>query len=284
VSENKAKKKRTQRFLEEHPFCYFCGGTRQATTVDHVPPRACFPDGFAPEGFESPACERCNHGAEKQDQIFGLYAMILDFDQAKFASEDDRKKISKLIRGIRNNYPEALPDLTRAFPINRYGSIITLAPVALAIKMTPAVQEAVELSGAKIAHALYYREAGKFLTERHQFFAGMYQPQQAETTDLTKLIVSLGLGRVDGTRPNIKQYGERFRYLSGYKEKEDFFLFAGQFGHGVVLWGMACREADKPTGNKLAEAPWMAGGCGPGSKSAPVSQSTEASQAAKVAT
>lgn len=266
MSESKAKKKRTQRFLEDHPLCYFCGGMRRAITVDHVPPRACFPDGFAPEGFESPACKICNQGADKQDQIFGLYAMILDFDPAKFASEDDRKKISKLIRGILNNYPEALPDLTQAIPINRYGSIITPEPVALSIKMTPTIREAIDISGAKLVHSLYYRETGKFLTENHQFFTGMYQPQQAETTDLTKLLVSLLPGRVTGTRTNIKNYGDRFRYMSGYKNEQDFFLFAGQFGHGIVLWGMACREADKPTRNKLSEGPWIAGGCGPGSK------------------
>ena len=191
--------------------------------------------------------------------------MILDFDPAKFASEDDRRKISKLIQGIRNNYPEALPDLTKSFPLDRYGSIITPAPYALSVKMTPAVQEAIEVSGAKLVHALYYRETKRFLTERHQFFAGMYQPQQPETADLTKLLISLGLSRVTGTRPNIKQYGERFRYMSDYKDEQDFFMYAAQFGQGVVFWGIACRESDKPTGNKLSEAPWMAGGCGPGS-------------------
>jgi len=160
--------------------------------VDHVPPRACFPDGFTPEGFESPACRACNQGTDKQDQIFGLYSMILDFDPAKFASEDDRRKISKLIQGIRNNYPEALPDLTKVLPMDRYGSIIMPAPYAVSVKITPAVQEAIEVSGSKLAHALYYREANGFLTKRHQFFAGMYQPQQAETADLTKEMMLSG--------------------------------------------------------------------------------------------
>lgn len=266
MSESHARKTRKQRFLEEHPLCYFCGGTRPATTVDHVPPRACFPDGFAPEGFESPACKACNKGSEKQDQVFGLCTMILDFDSGKFSSDHDQKKISKLIRGIRNNYPEALPDLANAFPINHYGSIQTLEPFAISVRITPAIGEAIQICGAKLMHALYYRETGKFLTGNHQFFTGMYQPQQAETMDLTKLLVSLLPGRVTGNRSNIKDYGERFRYTSGYKDEADFFMYAGQFGHGIVLWGIACREADKPAGNKLAEAPWMAGGCGPGSK------------------
>ena len=255
MSESKTRKNRTQRFLEQHPYCYFCGGARPAVTVDHVPPRACFPDGFAPEGFESPACKVCNQGTDKQDQIFGLYSMILDFDPAKFASEDDRRKISKLIQGIRNNYPEALSDLTKALPLDRYGSIITRAPYALSVKMTPAIQEAIEVSGAKLAHALYYRETKRFLTERHQFFAGMYQPQHAETADLTKLLVSLGLSRVTGTRPNIKRYGERFRYMSGYKGEQDFFMYAAQFGQGVVFLGHRLPRVGQTDGKQTERSP-----------------------------
>ena len=201
--------------------------------------------------------------------------MILDFDPAKFTSEDDRKKISKLIRGIRNNYPEALPDLTKALPVNHYGSIITSEPVAMSIRMTPVVRDAVDISGAKLVHALYYRETGKFLTQGHQFFTGMYQPQQAETADLTNYLASLLPERVTGARTNIKNYGDRFRYMSGYKDQEDLFVYAGQFGHGVVLWGMACRGADKPAGGKLGQAPWMAGGCGSGSRNAGPGDNTE---------
>jgi hypothetical protein len=63
----------------------------------------------------------------------------------------------------------------------------------------------------------------------------MYQPQQAETTDLTNLLASLLPARVAGTRSNINEYGERFWYMFGYKDQEDLFLYAGQFGHGMVL-------------------------------------------------
>ena len=31
-------------FFAKHPYCCFCGGTKPATTLDHVPPKACFPD------------------------------------------------------------------------------------------------------------------------------------------------------------------------------------------------------------------------------------------------
>jgi len=63
--------------------------------------------------------------------------------------------------------------------------------------------------------------------------------------------------------------------MSGYKDEQDFFMYAAQFGQGLVFWGIACRESDKPTGNKLSEAPWMAGGRGPGSKASAASPPDE---------
>ena len=51
-----------------------------------------FPDGYAPENFESPVCKACNEGTRKQDQIFGLYAICLDFDETKMWEKETEKK------------------------------------------------------------------------------------------------------------------------------------------------------------------------------------------------
>jgi hypothetical protein len=71
-----------KRFFAKHPFCCFCSsGTKAATTVDHVPPKSSFPDGHWPEEFEFPACGICNEETKKNDQIFGYYALALDFNR-----------------------------------------------------------------------------------------------------------------------------------------------------------------------------------------------------------
>jgi hypothetical protein len=104
--------------------------------VDHVPPRACFPDGFMPEELEFPACKECNEGATKQDQIFGFYTMFLDFDESKMTRPEDRAKLEKLRQGILNNYPDALPDTLSARPVYHDGLIQTLFPQALDSDLT----------------------------------------------------------------------------------------------------------------------------------------------------
>ncbi len=264
MAEARRRKNRQQKFLDEHPHCYFCGGANLATTIDHVPPRSCFPDGYAPEGFESPACRACNEGTTKQDQIFGIYAMALDFDEAKMRQPEEGEKIRKLRHGIANNYPEALPDEARAFPVNRVGSIITPEPVAIAMHVPALLKNAIEVMGKKLTHALYFRESGKILAPEHQFVSGAYQPQRGGTQELTSYFTSLPDLTV-GKRTNIKEYGDRFRYISGYKAQEDFFLFAAQFGHGIILWGIVCGPGiEIPTGGSLSSAHWIKGACGPG--------------------
>lgn len=266
MSESTSRPTRLQQVIASHPYCYFCGGTRAATTLDHVPPRACFPDGFMPEEFEFPACKACNEGATKQDQIFGLYALLLDFDESKTLSVADRAKIEKLRQGILNNYPDALPDTRSARPLFHSGLIRTLSPQAISIETPPAFKEAIVITGQKLAHALYFRETGKVMTPEHLFFTSLYQPQHVGTEALTALFTSLLPATEIGSRRNIKNYGDRFRYMWGYKEKEDFFNFASQFGRGLILWGIAMGSSVAiPSSGPLSTAPWQAGACGKGS-------------------
>lgn len=265
MSQAQLRRTKQRRFLAEHPDCYFCGGASPATEIDHVPPRACFPDGYAPEGFESPACKACNESTVKQDQIFGLYSMLMDFDGSKMWRAKDLDKMRRLRQGIANNYPDALPDEAAAFPVNRVGCIITPAPVAFSLPMTPAAKNAIEATCRKLTHALYFREAGKILTRHHQFLSAEYQPQREGTQDLNGLLMSLLPNLIVGGRPNIKKYGDRFRYIFGYKHEGDLFLYAAQFGHGITLWGIVCGpEIGRPSTGPLGSAAWLNGAYGAG--------------------
>lgn len=265
MSESKRKKSKLQKFLVEHPDCYFCGVGR-ATTIDHVPPRACFPRGYAPEGFEFPACKECNQGADKNDQIFGMYSMLLDFDESKTSRQDHIERLLELRKGIINNYSEALPDLTTALPLPNQGG--SIPPAAIALETNPAFKEASKMMGHKLTHALYMLEMGKILTIRHRFQCNWYQPQWEGTESLTSYFASLLPNETIGDRSNIKPYGDRFRYISGTKQTEDFFMYAAQFGHGLILWGIVCGPNVKvpPEAERLKSAPWTAGACGPGAK------------------
>lgn len=91
-----AKPSRKARFLLDYPSCYLCGGASAAVEIDHVPPKACFPDGHYPEGFEFPACHPCNQFSKKHDQVCGLYLPLMDYDERKLQHPERLQKLAKL--------------------------------------------------------------------------------------------------------------------------------------------------------------------------------------------
>ena len=190
-------------FRIEHPNCCFCGGTRPATTRDHVPPEACFPRGLCPEEFEFPSCASRNNGHSRHDTIFGFYSMLLDFNEEN-RTPADHKRLEKLRDEVGKRYPDALPDPATHEPIYRAGNIITPSPVALSVEVKPAVKAAMLAVGAKLTHALYYREMKRFVTPKHRFFTSVYQLQRLGTEDLTayfkKMRPNLRIGRRQTSR------------------------------------------------------------------------------------
>jgi hypothetical protein len=264
----KGKLNRKQLFFAEHPYCCFCGGGIKSTTVDHVPPKACFPVGHWPETFEFPACESCNHGTTMHDQIFGFYSMLLDFDRENISEAE----IAKLRSGIENNYPGALPDTSA--PLLHHMGVEVNKPRALLYTMTgglgdkwqrrSALDEAATVVGRKLTCALYYRESKKALTTGHSIMTGCHQIQNSNTAALTEYFAQLLPDETIGLRSNIREYGKRFVYKWGIKEKEESFVYAAQFGMGLLVWGIATGP-DVVLGEPLRSMAWRVRGFGDGS-------------------
>ncbi len=193
--------------------------------------------------------------------------MLLDFNEANRTAKD-RDRLLHLGEEIRKRYPEALPDVTTLKPVYRVGRLFAPAPVAISLARKPTMNEAVQTIGEKLAHALYYREMKKILTRNHRFFASAYQIQDPSTHTLTDYFKQQFPDLTIGARSSIKSYGSRFAYRSGFKSEEDFFIFAAQFGYGLILWGMvlgAGIEVD-PSNGALKDMRWRNGGCGLGSE------------------
>jgi hypothetical protein len=252
---------KTKRFLLDDPYCCFCGGAELATTIDHVPPKACFPEGHCPEEFEFPACEQCNGESRRDDQLFGFYAQLLDFNESN-RTPADVAKITKLRDSITHNFPDALPDASTARPIYNVGSVITPSPLAIEVRTPSLFREPIETLERKLTHALYYRETERALSKTHAFLSEFYQPQGSSDV-LTKYLVGLLPDKTIGGRSNVKNYGERFGYKSGWKEVEDFFMYIAQFGRGLIVWGIVLGPDTKisESANYLRARPWRKAGC-----------------------
>lgn len=260
---DKKKKSRRERFLAEHPTCYFCNGLRPPTTIDHVPPQACFPAGYMPENFEFAACYPCNQWSRDQDKVFGFWAMALDFDPAKAARTVDRERKVQLGKEIAKDRPHDIEAIERALPVWAAGEIVTPHPVAFQMDTPRALSAAAEVMSIKLTHALYYRETKNCLASSHRFAGAMYQPQDPAFEYFTSFITSL-LSKISrGGRTNIKNYGDRFGYRCEYKDDDDFFVYLAQFGHGLTAWGIVCSpQVDLPADGPLAKMQWRPGAWG----------------------
>jgi len=263
-------KNRRQRLLDEYPNCYLCGGINRATSVDHVPPRACFPRGYAPEGFEFPACDACNQSTRADDQVFGFWAMVLDFDPAKVTNLLDRQRITQLMKQVSVESRDELLAVANGRPIHQIGSIITPSPSAYCAPMPRSFKRSARSISVKLTHALYFRETTRFLTSHHSFCTTTYQPQLPGGQEWTRFFLSLLPETSIGTRRNIPGYGDRFAYRSGYKPEEDFFCYLAQFGRGLMLWGIVCGPGvERPSSGPLSSLTWQNGASGAGANSDP---------------
>jgi hypothetical protein len=202
------------------------------------------------------------------DQIFGFYSMLLDFDRMNISEAD----LAKLKSGIENNYPGALPDTS--VPVFHPMGVEVSMPRSSLWTMTAvprnnwqrrsALDEAATVVGRKLACALYYREGKKPLTTGHSIMTGWQQIQNSNTAALTNYFAGLLPNRMISSRSNIKRYGQRFAYLSGFMEQDDFFVYAAQFGLGLIVWGITTR-LDLIVGEPLRSMAWRVRGFGDGS-------------------
>ena len=239
MGQAKQKKSRYQQLLEDHPLCCLCGGATKSSTVDHIPPQACFPKGYFPEDFEFPACEACNGSSKKEDQIFGYYMQMGNPD----LFTKDLRSMWKLQDGIKNNYKSALlktklSNQVKAEALTKLGiqvppdADLTNLPLAGA---SDEFFEAAKVICRKLACAIYYRETGgKFLTTKHYIWTGIVHGRHPRASMLTDYLNRMLPEKEEGIRRNIKEYGRRFGYRYGYKEKEGFMISACQFGSGFI--------------------------------------------------
>ena len=170
--------------------------------------------------------------------------------------------LTKLRDSIAHNFPDALPDISTARPIYDFGSIITTYPLAIEVRRPGLFREPIETLERKLTHAFYYRETGRALTTQHWFLSELYQPQGSPDV-LTKFLAGLLPDQTIAGRSNVKNYGERFGYKSGWKDREDLFIYLAQFGRGLIVWGMALGPGMSVSklADHLRAKPWRHAGC-----------------------
>jgi hypothetical protein len=168
VGQAKARQRSRDEFLKKHPLCCYCGDI--ATTTDHCPPRSLFERRHWPEGYEFPACERCNlEGRLIEIVIACLYRMRV------FRMDNYPDETRKLLQGLLNNRKDIVEEWLGGTPDWREAKLSEgFGPLGAEMhrrgygvaKLGEKTHEAINYFGQKLSKALYYKHIERSLRGR----------------------------------------------------------------------------------------------------------------------
>jgi hypothetical protein len=104
----KARQSATEKLLEKYPVCCFCGGGTDATTREHMPPKALFDDSHRPDKLVMPACDNCNGSTSTADLVASMLARW-----RLNLTEKEKKDHTRLAAGVRTSHPELVAEWTK---------------------------------------------------------------------------------------------------------------------------------------------------------------------------
>lgn len=231
-------KNRKRRFLADNPNCCFCGGGEPATTIDHVPPRTCFPDRIGPEGFEFPACASCQNASRLDELALGFFVRLIDHDEANYRESQSDTSLA----GLKNNLPHLLPRFDLPGPAKRraYKDFGVEKPGGVFSSDLPIVglpEEAHEpllRYARKMACALFYREMGRAAPLDYSVWATWSQVQNRAQMERWRKFGEMTPLITKGGRTNL-DLGNRFAYRCNKRTSPDMFAAIAQFGQGMVI-------------------------------------------------
>lgn len=218
-------------FLRTHPDCCFCGGHRPTVERDHAPARIVFRGKHGPDDFEFPACAECNRAAALSEQVTAFY--IRSMDQGYDRLDED--EYQKLIDGIVNNAPDAVPYRHPSRGPGPYTRFIAPNAEDRTVSIPEVAKDHIALFGTKMLYAMYYRVTGRpaySSLRRLVYWAQAGTPAADQVRqDASQWFDDLQVAR----RSNV-DLGDQFRYQTGYNSAHGYLGLHMSFGEALVFF------------------------------------------------
>ena len=232
-------KVRKEAFLKAHPFCIFCGGTVPTTTVEHCPPRAMFQERAWPEGFEFPACSKCNHGTADDDLLISFLARIDPFSDG----EDDDGRMPDIIRSVHQKFPKLaakmMPSAIEARAMNRRLGIVpepgATNQEAGPVRVTDEIDMAVRVFAGKLTKAIYYLHTGQVFPASGRVGLNWFTNADLVTNNGRYRVFESFQG-LDGIVPELVRsrslLNDQFEYKLSLSDDYELMALQARFGRG----------------------------------------------------
>lgn len=212
--------------------CIFCGGTKRANTIDHVPPKIIFRNKAWPEGFEFPACEECNNGTSDDDLVVGLLARM---------TRDDSSIIG-ILKNIKGQHPHLIAemlDISEAEAKIAAEKFHMEKPEGMTYKqlgivnVTETMNLAVQTLASKLSKAVYFKLKDKIFPSNGKILFNWFT--NAQLLEHGKIHVLAGLSHFRFTTEELKRSNtslhDQFDYRYSLSEEGTIHLLQVVFGN-----------------------------------------------------
>lgn len=163
MGEAKQRRTRTQKFIEQNPYCCYCGGTTPADTVDHIPSRQMFVGRHRPQGLEVPACRACNELTRQHEQVAAMLARFYPDPR----TPEEAQELDKILKAVRRNHPLLFSELQPSwlqlydYKANQDAPGSKLPRLGGPLNANgPHLNESMEVFSAKLCFGLYSNHGG----------------------------------------------------------------------------------------------------------------------------
>ena|GEM_PF-4667148 len=237
--------KRLARFISKgHEFCAYCGGTRRAESIDHVPPTAFFRDKYRPPIFETPACRTCHEPFSSLDALFSLYAKL---SLSEGNGDREEKHLNNLISSAARKFPDLVFSLaTRAKDghVKKNGIVI---PAVIVAPVPTELVLAIAFMAARTTAALYYHKIGSPIPVGAAIHTFSFSASQMASKDFNSKII-FGLPEYGTVQQGKVEFSSQFEFRYLIDEGTRGFYAGFNFKRAFSAWGFIDTSLpDRPT-------------------------------------
>ncbi|GAA0493386.1 hypothetical protein GCM10009097_06510 [Pigmentiphaga daeguensis] len=244
-----ASKAKRERFLAKHPFCCYCGGTTEATTIDHWPSRAIFDNRQWPERYAFPACFACNADSAPLETAFAVICRIgRQRDDAQTLEQDAR-----LLRAFSETFPALyramFPSPNKVRRLLRHRNLalpagMSTADVPIVLLEAPEFHQIVRRCATKLFLSLHYMHGGAILPPEggilFRWFTNGLLPEEWPPRLVDKF--EMEPAKLERHKVDL---GSQFSYSYGTASPIGVTLFDVSFGGGVYMSAIAFPDLRK---------------------------------------
>jgi hypothetical protein len=259
MGEAKLKRGGTKEFVEIYPWCCFCGGTRPATTREHMPPRALFDGPHRQNDLVMPSCKECNSQTSTADAVVS----ILSRWKTSETTEVENKDHKRLAKGLRRSHPEIVDEWTGMNLRERLKAKrdyikdgISIGGDDRFIRIGPHTIRQLNLFAHKAALGLYFDHFRKPLPNSGRFCAYWRTKDDALRGGIPTSLLEM-MNRYGTLEQGTWRASETFEYRYDLDTDEGLFAFVARARGAFYVTGFAVEDAALIQGDEDKEG-WIA--------------------------